>query len=125
VLDVGACVAGDARCEDDRFEAGAILGATEARGFVNAAPEAGGVSRLQELDDPAMLRAHAVAQRRPLLGVARELEGRGEPFERVHGEVKPFVHVDQERVVRLELLAREATADGRLRVGDGACALGG
>jgi hypothetical protein len=47
-----------------------------------------------------MLRAHAVAQRRPLLGGARELEGRGEPFERAHGEIEPFVHVNQEGVVR-------------------------
>ena len=125
VVDVRACVAGDAGREDDRLEAGAVLGATEARGFVDAAPEAGGVSRLQKLDDPAMLRAHAVAQRRPLLGGARELEGRGEPFERAHGEIEPFVHVNQEGVVRLELLASEAAADGRLRIGDGACALGG
>ena len=96
VLDVRARVASDARREDGCLEAGSVLAAADARGLVDAAPEAGGVPRLQELDDPAMLRAHVVAQRRPLLGGARELEGRGEPFERAHGEVEPFVHVHQE-----------------------------
>ena len=64
VLHVGASVTGDARREDDRLEAGAVLVGPDSRRLVDAAPEAGGVPRLQELDNPAVLLAHVLAQDR-------------------------------------------------------------